>query len=258
MMKHGATSPLGSQLAAALDWWRDAGVDCDFIDQPRNWLPVAVAAEAAPPSPASKPSERSSEPQTTEPAQIAIGGDRSVWPKDLVTFQTWWMNEPSLDPSEGSARVPPRGNPDAEIMVLIAQPEAQDTDQLLSGPNGKLLDAMLAALGIEATQTYLAAALVRHTPMADWADLAARGLGPILRHHIALVAPKRLIVLGNNVLPLLGNDLTHSPAFLPGLNQDGGNLPVLGAVDLGALLARPRSQARFWERWLDWTNQGAT
>ena len=40
---------LGESLAAALDWWREAGVDGDFADEPRNWLekPEAAAAEAS-------------------------------------------------------------------------------------------------------------------------------------------------------------------------------------------------------------------
>jgi len=25
-------------LAAALDWWREAGVDCAFLDEPQGWL----------------------------------------------------------------------------------------------------------------------------------------------------------------------------------------------------------------------------
>ena len=43
---------LGESLAAALDWWREAGVDGDFADEPRNWLARPEAPEGAVPAPA--------------------------------------------------------------------------------------------------------------------------------------------------------------------------------------------------------------
>ncbi|MFC6911684.1 hypothetical protein ACFQGS_23325 [Novosphingobium lubricantis] len=30
-------------VSAALDWWHDAGVDCAFLDTPRDWLAAASA-----------------------------------------------------------------------------------------------------------------------------------------------------------------------------------------------------------------------
>lgn len=246
-----SSSAASAQLAAALDWWREAGVECDYTDQPIAWLSAPV--EELPPAPVATSMQHLTRLPAAPPAPETIGDDARLWPRELPAFQEWWLTEPTLDPSDTTARVRPRGPANADLMILVAQPELQDTAELLSGPQGKLLGAMLAATGMDLAKVYLAAAIPRHTPLVDWADLAERGLGPVLLHHVALVAPRRLLVLGSNVLPLLGNDLAHSPAFLPGLNHDGGNLPVLGAVDLGALLARPRSQARFWERWLDWT-----
>jgi DNA polymerase len=74
--------------------------------------------------------------------------------------------------------------------------------------------------------------------------------------HIELVSPKRLIVFGSNVLPLLGNDLPKShPDFLK-VNHDGGKIALLVARELGALLERPRWKAGFWQRWLEWTSSG--
>jgi hypothetical protein len=51
------SSPIGAPIAAALDWWREAGVDCDFADVPRQWLadrpdPNAVQQRPATPLPA--------------------------------------------------------------------------------------------------------------------------------------------------------------------------------------------------------------
>lgn len=75
-------------------------------------------------------------------------------------------------------------------MVLVAEPEADDAETLLSGPLGRFLAAMLDAAGTAPESVYLASALPRNT---------ARGLvrrdgqrtGRSHLHHIGLVAPER-------------------------------------------------------------------
>ena len=142
-------------------------------------------------------------------------------------------------------------------MVIVAHPEVEDTERLLSGPEGKLLDAMLHAMGIAPEAAYVASALPRHTPHADWAGAASTGMGKALLHHIELVSPNRLIVFGGNILPLLSNDLPNSPADSLKVNHDAEKIALLVTRELGALLERPRWKAGFWQRWLEWTSAGA-
>lgn len=248
-----ATQPkLVAQFTAALAWWRDAGVDLDFADAPTRWLvpdgesPAAAALAAAPPA-----------APTPEP-RAPIGGPRDAWPQDLAGFAAWWLAEPALDNGMVKDRVPPHGPAGADLMVVIPHPEQGDANApegpaLLSGPEGRLLDAMLGAMGIAPDQVYRAAALPRHTPLADWAALAAGGIGDVLAHHIALVAPKRLIVFGNNVLPLLRHNPAQTAKVSWSFNHEGRTIPLLGAYELGVTLGRPSSKAAFWQRWLDWT-----
>ena len=244
-MEDGAKSGFVEDFAAALDWWRDAGVDCDFAEEPNRWLAPneaeakqaerrAVVAEAPPPPP--KPTI-----------------DRSGLPQDLAAFRQWWLDDPLLDDGRLSGRVPPRGDQGADIMVIVPEPERDDGEQLLSGPQGKLLEAMLAAMGIGLGNIYLASVLPRHTPMADWAELADKGFGAVLLNHVRLAAPKRVIALGSNILPLLGNDPAHSPAVLREINHEGLTIPLLAGKSLPALLERPRWKAGLWQGWLDWT-----
>jgi len=120
-----------------------------------------------------------------------------------------------------------------------------------------LLAAMLGAMGVDAGQIYLASALPRHTPAADWQGLAASGLGEVLMRHIALAAPRRLLVLGDNILPLLGHALTNSPAVLTISGQSTAqdtdrHIPVLALPELGMLLERPAAKAHAWRHWLNW------
>ena len=245
-----------SQLAAAIDWWREAGVGHDFADEPRGW--IAAPEEAAPPETVVPPKFMAPPP----PAEPQIGAEQAQWPATLAEFGAWWLTEPTLDHGEVAARLSPRGPAGAELMLLVEHPEQQDSAVLLSGPHGKLLSAMLKAMGIAEEAVYFASALPRHTQMPDWAALQRGGLGGVLVHHIDLVAPKRLITFGRNVAALISSPIGHDPAksaeTSPQFNHEGTSVPLLAATGLDMLLAKPQGKARFWGRWLEWTETKAT
>lgn len=244
-MTSAAQTPLAREIAGALDWWREAGIDTHFSDDAQPLLgpkdvpaiPLPTAAQAEP---------------LVEPKQ-PIGGDRANWPQDLTGFAAWWLTEPSLDQGDVANRVAPRGPAKAKLMVLVAHPEAEDSERLLSGPQGKLLAAILQAMGIAEEEVYFASALPRQTPHPDWIALAEAGLADLLVHHIALAAPERLIAFGQNILPLIGHDPTKTADNLPQFNHEGRIIPLLPAMELGVYQTAPRRKAALWQRWLDWT-----
>ncbi|HXD01873.1 MAG TPA: hypothetical protein VN627_01070 [Novosphingobium sp.] len=241
-------------IAGALDWWREAGVDLDFADEAHGWL-AAPAPPDAPPGPPPgyfAPVGKTPEP-VAEPARI--GGAAAGLPQDLPAFRQWWLEEPALDDGLVRGRVPPRGEAGAALMIVVGQPDSEDGEELLSGTQGRLLNAMLAAMGIGARDIYLASALPRTMPVPDWPNLAHRGLGAVLRHHIGLVGPKRLVVFGEGVLSLLGHDPAQNAQNSSEFYHEGKTIALLGARDL-TLLARPAWKARFWREWLDWTGTG--
>ncbi|MEO6040966.1 MAG: uracil-DNA glycosylase family protein [Croceibacterium sp.] len=243
-MEPGPHLSLADSIAAAQGWWREAGVDLAFHDEPRAWL--------APPP---ETRERPAAPVTGKAPQAppAIGGDRAGWPRDLAAFPAWWMEEPSLDSGPSRGRVPPRGPHAAPLMIVVPMPEAEDREALLSGPQGRLVANMIRAMGFAPDQIYLASALPRHAPMPDWPQLAADGMGEILRHHVGLVAPERLLVLGNDVLPFLGHDWAQAAPAVSDLSILSRKLPVLSSYAPGRLVDHPRLRAELWRRWLDWT-----
>lgn len=238
------------ELIAAIDWWRSAGVDHDFADEAQDWLarPEPEAAPAPTPAPVAQPAFSA----PTPPPLTQIGGDAALWPQDLAAFQSWWLAEQSLDDGQIAGRVAPRGPIGAELMIMVDNPEAQDSDQLLSGPRGRLIGAIVSALGITADTVYFASVLPRHMPLPDWASLATRGLGELARHHVGLVGPKRLIGFGSHVSSLLGHDPAKSVQPLPQIWRLGAALPALTAPELESLLARPMGKARLWQALLDW------
>ncbi len=252
-MDHAPDSGLARDFAAAMDWWNEAGLDCLYNDAPTRWIAPPAPAEAKAPdklAPIARPPAASA----GEPAAPPV--DRGAWPKDLSAFAEWWMTEPWLDGGRTAGRVPPRGKSGARLMVVVPEPEREDSDQLLCGPQGRLLAAMLGAMGIPREDVYAASVLPRHTPMADWAAVARQGIGDVLAHHIQLVAPERILAFGGNILALFGNDLPNSAAVSRKFNHEGLSVPLLSAMDLAALLARPRAKARLWQMWLEWTGIG--
>ena len=242
---------LGETLEAALDWWREAGVDSDFSEQPRNWLAKPEPKEEAAPAAVTV---------TTQPAVLQIpplGGDSAGWPRTLQEFAAWWLGDPSLETPGTGPRIAPRGAAGAELMVLVPYPEAGDRERLLSGRQGELVANMLKAMGIGEDRAYLASALPRHAAHPDWQALCERGLGAVLRHHIALAAPKRLLVLGRKMLPLFGHDPAQGTPTAGQIALEGIGVPVLAAVGPETLLDEPRFRKALWRAWLDWTEEPA-
>lgn len=248
-MESPANPDLRRAIASALDWWRDAGVDLDFRDAPSAMLVAAPAEPAA--KPAAVPNSPARMPPPTAHAEPVL--DLSAMPGNLAAFRKWWMTEPGLDRGLTRGRVPPRGAAGADLMVLVGDPEPDDTDILLSGTHGRLLDGFLSVAGLAPDAFYVASVLPRTMPQADWAGIAAAGYGEVLSRHIALVQPRRIIAFDGNNLPLSGNDWPNTPECLRHFNHDAGTIPLFVARGLAALLERARWKAGLWQGWLDWT-----
>lgn len=246
-MDDAAKLTLREDIEAALDWWREAGVDGDIREAAQCWMAVETAEklpEAETPGAAPRPAAAAAPPSII---------DRSSWPQEFDGFAPWWLAESWLDEGRTSSRVPPRGVQGAELMILVAEPEREDGNTLLTGPQGRLLGAMLAAFGITEEAAYVASILPRHTPHADWDAVAARGLGQLACHHIALAAPQRLIVFGSTILSLLGHDPANNSGGVAEFAHGDCKVPMLAARDLAVLHERPRWKAALWQSWLDWT-----
>ncbi len=253
---------LADGLAAALDWWREAGVDCAFIDVPQDWLEAASASASAsasaaqtsgaakPPSSVAANTAAARYLAASEPETPALAADRALWPQTLQDFAPWWLNEPTLAP-RGLPRLPPNGPAGAALMVLVPMPAEDDADTLLSGRTGRLLDAMLAAIGVDPAQVYRASALPARIALPDWAGMAGAGLGAVLAHHVALAAPQRLLVFGRSAISaLMGHDSAHNALHLRAFNHESVSVPASFEYDLETLLAKPIWKSGVWQRWL--------
>jgi uracil-DNA glycosylase family 4 len=256
-----------ASLEAALGWWSEAGVDSTFHDQPTDWLAAArenkaTQAQATAPAPITQPEPPrrpidARERMATSDTIAPIGGNPAHWPQKLEDFASWWLTEASLGPAPAAARVPPTGPAGAQLMVLVPMPEPGDSQVLLTGREGKLLDTILAAMGLARTEIYLASALPAALAMPDWQALRDAGLGDVVMHQIALAMPQRLLVFGKtDISSLITHDPANNAAILRVVNQERASVPLALDFALATLLAQPSLKRRVWMNWLEWTEAG--
>lgn len=252
-----ASLPSHEDFAGAADWWRDAGLEHGFADDATDWLapPPVSDADMAAAAGASPPPVR---PAAAAPVEIAspvrFGGDEAEWPQDLAGFAPWWLSNPAVELGGTGPRVAPRGRAQPALMVIVAHPEEEDRDTLLSGPEGRLLAGFLRAASIAPDQAYIASVLPRFTAAPDWSQINASGAADVLAHHVALAAPQRLLLLGDSIPPLLGHGTAQEGKSLRAFNHKGRDYPYVGAKGLARMLRSAAHRRDLWQSWLDGTD----
>jgi len=227
--------------ASALEWWRDAGVDTLADEAPRDWTatPAAVVRET----------KRHAVAEAAQPLAAPL-------PTSVEAFAAWRTGPDAPEAGWTGSPMAACGNAQCDIMVVTDVPDRDDSESgtLLSGAAGRLFDRMLAAIGRDRDSVYI-------VPMCTIRPVAGRiapeieaRLAELIRHHVAIVAPKRLFVLGNAPSrALTGADVTRSRGSLQLVNLEVGQSGVTVGVEAVAsfhprlLLERPAEKARAWK-----------
>jgi uracil-DNA glycosylase len=243
------------EAASALTWWQDAGVDVLVEDAAVAWLSAAsVRAEerlsvCEDASRSTARALRDGPSPGTSPGSVPPQGERE-WeplPTTLPAFLDWRAGEAAPEFGWHGPAIAAAGPADAAVMVLVDCPERDDRD-LLGGAAGRLFDRMLAAIGLSRDAVHLAAVCwKRPTAGRVPRDVEAR-LGAIARHHVDLVAPKRLILMGNAASrAVLSMALTEGRERLRALNHRSGTEgQALATFHPRFLLERPEMKAQAW------------
>lgn len=228
-MRAGISQDGADALRSLVDWWQLAGVDVAVDESPRQWLRVATApvrdltATPSPPLP-------------------------DTLPATLEAFVSWLTSAETL-PTLGRDRPAPCGSVASGLMLFTDMPEAEDMadDGLVSGMAGRLLDAMLGAIGRDRAASYLAA-LAPGRPATGRIDAGLEAeLTRIARHHVALARPRALLLLGDaTVRAFTGMNLAQARGSIHPINLDGVTVPAVATFHPRFLLQQPARKADAW------------
>lgn len=231
----GAVQIIGWREAAAsaLEWWQDAGVDTLVDDEMRDWF--------APPPPA---------PAAAAVASAAAAQALAVaeaLPETLEAFVTWRTGASAPEAEWNAPWVlgPPRKNP--LLMIVADMPEEEDTAEsgLLTGVVGTLLDRMLRTVGLSRDDVMLATVAAARPVTGRIPPQAESELARLTRHHVALVQPRHLLLLGAAPCrSILGPD--GERGSLQSLNHAGIECRTIASFHPRFLLERPRAKADVW------------
>ena len=143
------------------------------------------------------------------------------------------------------------GNTDADLMIIGEAPGAEEDrrGEPFVGRAGKLLDAMLAAIGLDRSRVYIANILKCRPPGNRNPGVEeAAACRPFLQRQIELVNPRLILSLG----AVSAHNLLQTEEAVGRLRRrehryPGSDIPVRVSYHPAYLLRRPEEKAKSWE-----------
>ena len=191
-----------------LAFYLEAGVDCALTEAPVNRLAdpdlIPAASEAAPQRPVSAavpiPAPRPQAPPAPEAAIVSAREAARTAPT-LEALRALLENFDGCALKSTATRlVFSDGNPKARVMFVGEAPGREEDIEGLPfvGRSGKLLDRMIAAIGLDRTSAYIANVIPwrppgNRTPTPQETQICL----PFVQRQIELVNPDVLVTLGN-------------------------------------------------------------
>jgi DNA polymerase len=207
---------LDSAALSALNWWTEAGVDTLVDDAPRDWLTPAK--------------DLSGGPSALPPAQKIA--ERATLPETLEAFRAFLLSDGAL-PGASVGRIDAAGDAASGIAIVVDMPEAEDrtSGKLLSGEIGALFDRMLSAIKLDRSHVYL----IPFSPVRPTSQRLGAAdidkLSPLLRHHLALAAPRKVLLLGDApVQALLGQPAIKARDTVHHLTIGQLEVPIIATI----------------------------
>ncbi len=232
---------------SALAWWRDAGVDYVCEDETVDWLAPVVAAPIR--NDESKPAEQARR-EVVAPV-IAPARPLAEWPADLEALKAAIAGGAELPGcGYGSRTIAPTGEAGAMAMIVGDFPEQDDIGSGSYGSSAvsKLTENILLAANILPDFVYKTA-LAHSIPAAAALpkdDLPA--LAAFVRHQIALVQPKIVIIFGSAACEaMLSQDLMKARGNLRDINQDDRKTAAIATFHPRTLILQPQLKAQAWK-----------
>lgn len=233
-------------IKSYVGWWAEAGLIDAVSDDPFDWL--APIAKPAPRDIAEM--QRATLAKVAPAASTASATPKAALPTDLAAFDTWLADSADLPGLEWSMqRVLPSGPAEAPLMLLADAPDPADIEagRLFSGAQGKLIDAMLAAIGLSRGACRIGSiALTR--PIGGRLDGSdADRLTAIARRHVALAKPRALLLLGQQSAQLVAGEGVSPALRQLEFNHDGVTVAAFAIHHPRLLLERPLLKRPAWD-----------
>jgi DNA polymerase len=280
------TASLGHRpdIADLLAFYASAGVDDALEDAPVNRF-AEQAPKPAPRAPAAAPSSETAAPQRPAPPQrvdasslpdaptrplpataTVPDGAQAALARQLAsaasTLEELRQHMADFDGCNlkftAKNLVFADGNPNASVMLVGEAPGRDEDIEGLPfvGRSGRLLDRMLAAIGLDRTSVYIANVIPwrppgNRTPTPHETEICR----PFIERQIELVNPKVLVNLGGpsaktllntteGILRLRGNWRTHTTA-------SGTVIPAMPTLHPAYLLRTPAHKKLAWRDFLE-------
>lgn len=145
-----------------------------------------------------------------------------------------------------------RGNPQAKLMIIGEAPGFHEDQQghPFVGAAGSLLDRMVASIGLDAQQIYIANVLKCRPPNnRDPQPDEITQCSSYLSQQISLVKPSLLLALGRFAGQYLLNT-TRSLSQMRNLQQQYQTIPVVVTYHPAYLLRNPTDKKNAYQDWL--------
>jgi len=222
-------SPTVNDFADILGFYVEAGVDVALSEEPVDRFALSQAPAVAEPRKPALPPPRAVEPSPPElpavpnfdgrwappleprqfmPPTLAVPSEAAIMAAREAASQAQSLDElrATLETFEGcnlrftaTSLVFADGNPEARVMFVGEAPGMEEDLQGLPfvGRSGKLLDRMIAAIGLDRKSAYIANVVPwrppgNRTPTPQETEICR----PFIERQIALVDPDFLIMLG--------------------------------------------------------------
>jgi DNA polymerase len=203
------TSESAPTVQQLLAFYLEAGVDCALMEEPANRLsdPEAIPRPSEAPRPKAAATSAAALPLPRNEAALAPEAAIQSAREAARTAPTLEVLRDLLEKFEGCALkstatrlVFADGNPQARIMFVGEAPGREEDLEGLPfvGRSGKLLDRMIAAIGLDRTSAYIANVIPwrppgNRTPTPQETQICL----PFIQRQIELVNPDVLVTLGN-------------------------------------------------------------
>lgn len=220
-----------AQAASALAWWLEMGVDVPVQDEPRDWLQPPV-----PKPPIAAANDGAAAPNVAE-----------VSHQTLAELQDWLSSSTQLPLASATAkRIMPVGPENAPVMLLSDAPTLEDfaAGRPIGGESWALTQRMLAAIGIEADEAYVAPLSCFYAPGQRLTDEDLAECAGLARKQIALARPRRLLLFGDSPCrALLGKPLASARGHVHRIE----GVPTVATFHPRQLLRRASDKALAWK-----------